>query len=336
MQEAQFYKKTNGNTVKCLLCPWFCELSPGQTGNCKVRENIDGLLVTHVYNQVAALGTDPIEKKPLYHFFPGKNILSIGEVGCNLHCTFCQNFHISQCYATQYDAFHTTSVNQIVKMALNTRNNIGIAYTYNEPFTFYEFMFDIASLAKEKNLKNVVVSNGYVNPEPLEQILPYIDAFNIDLKAFDDHFYKKQTKGKLEPVLASLTKIAKAGNHLEVTNLVIPGFNDDEEKFGEMVKWIAGELGPQIPLHLSRYFPQYKLDVPPTPLEKLNRLFYIATSHLHHVYLGNVVDGKHASTWCRNCHSLLIERNHYQTRIVQPGFNGTCENCGTPAHVIMA
>jgi pyruvate formate lyase activating enzyme len=334
MQEALFYQKADDHVVKCNLCPWYCELKPGQTGVCKVRENMDGKLVTHVYNQVAALGTDPIEKKPLYHFFPGKNILSIGEVGCNLFCTFCQNHHISQCFAKDFNAFHAVDSEQILKTALNTKNNIGVAYTYNEPFTFYEFMLDTAKLVKEKTLKNVVVSNGYINPKPLKQILPLIDAFNIDLKAFDNNFYKKFTKGKLEPVLETLKIIAAHGNHLEITNLVIPGLNDDDKKFEKMVKWIAGELGPHIPLHLSRYFPQYKLDLPPTPIEKLNQFYSMAKHHLQHVYLGNVNDGRHASTHCPNCHALLIERNHYLTKIAQSGFKGTCTACGTSANVI--
>jgi pyruvate formate lyase activating enzyme len=335
MQEALFYQKADDHQVKCNLCPWYCELKPGQTGVCKVRENIDGLLITHVYNKVAALGTDPIEKKPLYHFFPGKNIFSIGEVGCNLYCTFCQNHQISQCYAKGYKAFHAITSEQILKTALNNKNNIGVAYTYNEPFTFYEFMVDTAKLVKEKNLKNVVVSNGYINPEPLKHILPLIDAFNIDLKGFENDFYKTFTKGKLGPVLETLKIIAANKNHLEITNLVIPGLNNDDKIFEEMVKWIAGELGPHIPFHLSRYFPQYKLILPPTSTEKLNQFYSIAKQYLQHVYLGNVNDVKHASTRCLNCQALLIERKHYLTKIVQNDFEGTCKACGTPAHIIM-
>ncbi len=186
MQEALFYIKQDDQTVRCELCPWNCVLKPGQTGVCKVRSNENGKLFTHVYDQVAALGIDPIEKKPLYHFYPGKNILSIGEVGCNLHCTFCQNHRISQCFASEFTGFHEISSKQIVNEALKTHHNIGIAYTYNEPFTFYEFMLNTARLARENGLKNVVVSNGYINPEPLQEILPFIDAFNIDLKAFSE------------------------------------------------------------------------------------------------------------------------------------------------------
>lgn len=336
MHEALFYEKTDGNVVKCLLCPWFCELKPGQTGICKVRENREGQLITYVYNQVAAMGTDPIEKKPLYHFFPGQNILSIGEVGCNLQCSFCQNHQISQCFGSDFHGFHTVNAEQILKAALNTRNNIGVAYTYNEPFTFYEFMFDTAKRVKEKNLKNVVVSNGYINPEPLKQILPFIDAFNIDLKAFDNDFYKTFTKGKLTPVLETLKLIASNPSHLEITNLIIPDLNDDDKKFEEMVKWIAGELGPHIPLHLSRYFPQHQLALPPTSVIKLQHFFSIAKHFLQHVYLGNVNNEKYASTRCHHCQALLIERNHYLTTIVQEDFSGICRKCGTPAHVIMA
>ncbi len=335
MQESLFFEKLEGSVVKCLLCPWFCVLKSGQTGACKVRENREGVLVTHVYNRVAAMGIDPIEKKPLYHFYPGKNILSIGEVGCNLHCTFCQNHRISQCYATEFYNFQSVTSEQIVKKALLADNNAGIAYTYNEPFTFFEFMYDTAKLAHRNGLKNVAVSNGYVNPEPLQLILPFLDAFNIDLKAFGNAFYKKQTKGTLEPVLESLKTIARSGKHLEITCLVIPGLNDDEKQFEEMAKWIADELGPGVPLHLSRYFPQYKLTLPPTPAETLTRLYSIASCHLHFVYLGNVNDEKHSSTFCPGCHSQVIERNRYFTKIIQTGFQGRCIQCGAPVSVIM-
>ncbi len=335
MQEARFYEKLESDEVKCVLCPWFCRLKPGQTGSCKVRENVEGRLVTHVYGKVSALGTDPIEKKPLYHFHPGKNIFSVGEVGCNLHCTFCQNHRISQCFATDFHGFHNITSEQITEEALKTWKNAGIAYTYNEPFTFYEFMLDTARLAHEKGLKNVVVSNGYVNAEPLRRALPYLDAFNIDLKAFDNEFYKKQTKGKLAPVLEALELIAKNGKHLEITNLVIPGLNDDESTFESMVKWIAAELGPGVPLHLSRYFPQHKLQSPPTPLETLRKLRDIASAYLHFVYLGNVSDGRSSSTFCPVCGTLLVERTRYHIHIVQPGFNGNCQKCGSPAHMVV-
>lgn len=335
MQEALFYTKLENQILKCNLCPWNCILKPGQTGVCKVRTNQNGLLYTQVYNKIAAFGIDPIEKKPLYHFHPGKNILSIGEVGCNLQCNFCQNHRISQCYAEDFNGFKEITSKQIVKEALKTYRNIGIAYTYNEPFTFYEFLLDTAKLAHQNGLKNVIVSNGYINAEPLQKLLPFIDALNVDLKAFTSEFYQIQTKGKLEPVLESLKIIANSNAHLEITNLVIPGLNDDETLFAEMVKWIAQELGNEVPLHLSRYFPQYKMDYPPTPLSKLENLYNLAKQHLRHVYLGNVSDTKRSSTYCFNCGNVLITRNHYQIKITGVDESDHCNNCKVKTDIVL-
>jgi pyruvate formate lyase activating enzyme len=334
MHEALYYEKLNNNEVRCLLCPWFCHLKPGQTGNCRVRINRDGLLETQVYDRVAAIGIDPVEKKPLYHFYPGKKILSLGETGCNLHCNFCQNYRTSQCFSSEFHGFHEISSDQIVKEALSIPDNAGIAYTYNEPFTFYEFMLTIAEQAKSWGLKNVAVSNGYINKEPLKNILPYFDAYNIDLKAFDNDFYLRQTGGQLKPVLDTLKIISENGKHLEITNLIITGLNDDADVFEKMVKWIGEELGQNVPLHLSRYFPQYRLNNPPTPLKTLNHLYGIAKDYLHHVYLGNVNDEYRSSTYCPGCGELLIERNRYRINIVQEGFSGLCLNCGTSANMI--
>jgi pyruvate formate lyase activating enzyme len=335
MQEAQFYIKLKNNKVLCELCPWDCKLEAGQTGICKVRTNENGKLITSVYNRVAALGTDPIEKKPLYHFYPGKNILSIGEVGCNLHCTFCQNYTISQCYASEFAGFHNITSKKIVNEALKTWNSIGIAYTYNEPTTFYEFMLDTAKLAHQHKLKNVVVSNGYINAKPLKMLLPFIDAFNIDLKAFTSEFYQKQTRGKLQPVLNSLKTIAKSSSHLEITNLVIPNLNDDEKVFEKMVIWIASELGEQIPLHLSRYFPQHKMYQSPTSIKKLEVLYDIAKQYLQHVYLGNVSDEKRSLTFCPNCGELLIERIGYKIKLNGLTEMGTCKKCNSNCNILI-
>jgi len=335
MQEALFYKKLSDGKVKCELCPWNCTLNPNQVGNCKVRLNNNGKLVTEVYNKVGALGIDPIEKKPLYHFYPGTNILSIGEVGCNLHCKFCQNHQISQCEASQFSGFHNITSEQIVNEALKTWNNIGIAYTYNEPFTFYEFLLETAELAKSKGLKNIVVSNGYINKEPLKKLIPFIDAFNIDLKAFSEEFYQKQTKGKLQPVLECLKLISKSGVHLEITNLIIPGLNDDPIEFEQMVCWIATELGKETPLHLSRYYPQYKLDILPTPIETLNTLHSIAKQKLKNVFLGNVSNDAKSSSYCSNCNSVLIQRNRFNTEFENLAPDGTCKKCGTTSSLVI-
>jgi pyruvate formate lyase activating enzyme len=333
MHEAQYYTKLTNQTVQCDLCPWNCILKPGQTGSCKVRSNENGKLVTHVFNKIAAFGIDPVEKKPLYHFYPGKNILSVGEVGCNLHCSFCQNHNISQCFASEFEGFQEITPAQLVAKALKISRNIGIAYTYNEPFTFYEFMLETAQLAHKSGLKNVAVSNGYINPEPLEKLLPFIDAFNIDLKAFSEEFYKNQTKGKLGPVLECLKIIAKSPAHLEITNLVIPGLNDGETEFEKMVNWITTALGNEVPLHLSRYFPQYKLNLPPTPITKLETLYELAKNHLHHVYLGNVNDEKRSSTYCSQCNKTIILRNHYNISIQNLDGKGCCRFCGNASNI---
>lgn len=335
MHEAQFYTKLENQIVRCDLCPWNCVLKPSQTGVCKVRSNENGLLFTQVFNKVAAFGIDPIEKKPLYHFHPGKNILSIGEVGCNLQCSFCQNHRISQCKASEFNGFYELDSKQIVEKALQTPGNFGVAYTYNEPFTFFEFMFETAKLAQENSLKNVVVSNGYINPEPLKKILPFIDAFNIDLKAFTEEFYRKQTKGELQPVLETLQIIAKSKSHLEITNLVIPGLNDDETEFEKMVKWIAINLGNKIPLHLSRYFPQHEMNLPATSIKKLETLLELAKLQLQYVYLGNVDDEKRSSTYCPQCGNLLVSRNRYKTKIVGLSEDKSCKNCGNQVKIIL-
>lgn len=327
MVEARYYIETSNQNVQCLLCPWNCILKPGQTGECRVRTNRNGKLYTQVYNKVAALAIDPIEKKPLYHFAPGKKILSIGEVGCNLHCNFCQNHDISQCSATDFKRFKEISSPEIIELALKTANNIGIAYTYNEPFTFYEFLIDTAELAHQKGLKNVVVSNGYINPAPLQNLLPYINAFNIDLKAYSNTFYQKQTSGKLQPVLRTIKTIAKSRSHLEITTLIIPGLNDNQTEFEAMLQWIQNETGENTPLHLSKYFPRYKQQTAATNTEKLVEVFHLAKKYLKYVYLGNIYAPKYSSTVCPACGALLIQRNNYETQIVGLNEKHRCTQC---------
>jgi pyruvate formate lyase activating enzyme len=335
MKEALFYEKLINEKVRCLLCPHYCLIQAGNTGICKVRENRKGILLTHVYNNIAAIHTDPIEKKPLFHFYPGKNIVSIGEVGCNFSCSFCQNSSISQCQPENFHKFLDYTPKQVIEHALNTDNNIGIAYTYNEPFTFYEYMYDCSVLTSEKGLKNVVVSNGYVNPEPLEKILTFIDAFNIDLKAFDDEFYSKQTKGSLSPVLETLKTIALAKKHLEITFLAITGVNDNTEEFQRMVGWIADNLGENIPLHISRYFPAFKMINPPTPVSTLENFYDVAKRYLKHVFLGNILDEKRSATYCPACGKTLIRRDHYsiKTKIHLKG--SLCGYCSAETGIVI-
>jgi len=311
--EAQYYTKLDDNKVQCTLCPHDCVIKEGRSGICKVRANDKGRLITENYGKISGYHFDPIEKKPLYHFYPGKDILSIGSVGCNLHCQFCQNHEIAQTDVHNYPYLKELSPGEIVNAALRQENNIGIAYTYNEPLVFYEFMKDTALNAKQNGLKNVMVTNGFIKPEPLKSLVSFIDAFSVDLKAFTDDFYKKITSSNLNPVLESLKTIKKSGRFLEVTNLVIPTLNDDKKKFEELVLWIRNELGKDTVLHISRYHPMYKMNIKSTEPDTLFSLFEIANKYLDFVYLGNLHSGKGQNTYCPNCGKMVIERSGYST-----------------------
>lgn len=327
-KEAQYYKIKN-NKVQCRLCPHNCNIEEDDVGICGVRKNFKGKLIAENYEIISGLGFDPIEKKPLYHFYPGKTIFSIGSFGCNLKCSFCQNCDISQTTIEKYHSKHHRKKKDLIDSANTDRNNIGIAFTYNEPTVFYEFMYDTALIAKENNMKTVMVSNGFINSEPLKDLFPFMDAFNIDLKAFSDFFYKKLTKSSLKPVLETLIAIKKADKHLEITNLVIPGQNDDQNEFHLMIKWIKENLGNDTVLHISRYFPRYKLDIAATPQQTLMNFYQIAKEYLFHVYLGNVQLNEGRDTHCPNCNEFLISRSGYFTEIIGLTEKGNCIKCNT-------
>lgn len=283
MKEALYYEKLDSNRVHCHLCPTECLIADGRRGACGIRINKGGTLYAEAYGKTTGIALDPIEKKPLYHFHPGEYILSTGTKGCNLHCDFCQNWHISQ----NLDAPTEEITSEMLIEMARARGSFGIAYTYNEPFIWYEFVLDTAKLAKAQGLANVLVTNGYVNMAPLEGILPYIDAMNIDLKSFDEGFYSKICRGRLKPVLEVIKRSAK-DCHIELTTLLIPTLNDSEEMIRKEAGWIYDNLGPDVPLHFSRYFPCYKMSLPPTPLASLEMAGRIAREKLKHVYLGNV------------------------------------------------
>ena len=283
MKEALYYEKPGGRRVKCRLCPYDCLISDGAHGACGIRINKAGMLYSEVYGRTTGASLDPIEKKPLYHYHPGEYIFSIGTKGCNLHCDFCQNWHISQDMNCQTEEL---SPEDAVARAKELKS-FGIAYTYNEPFIWYEFVLETAKLAKKSGLENVLVTNGYVNMEPLEGMLPYINAMNVDLKSFDDEFYVKVCKGRLKPVL-DVIKRAHKSCHIELTNLIIPTMNDSEASIRKMVDWIYTNLGADVPLHFSRYFPCYQMSLPPTPIETLNMAGAIAKEKLKYVHLGNI------------------------------------------------
>ena len=294
---------TNGQ-VACELCPIGCRLRKGQTGPCATRANENGVMVPLHYGRVVAAGVDPIEKKPLYHFHPGRSILSVAAPGCNLHCAFCQNWNISQDGDARTSA---TTPEELVRLAL-AENSVGIAFTYSEPLVWYEFVRDTARLARQHGLKNVLVTNGYLNPEPLAELLPWIDAANIDLKAMDPVFYRKVCKAQLPPVLAAIRQFHEAGVHLELTNLLIPGHNDSVAEIQELVDFVA-ELGPQVPLHFSAYRPAWQMKAPATPRETLLSAHEIACRKLEWVYLGNVSAEVGCDSICAGCGEILVERS---------------------------
>lgn len=287
-KEAMFYEKLDDHKVHCYLCPHNCRIPKGGRGLCGVRKNIDGSLYSLNFGEISSIGVDPVEKKPLNRFHPGTYILSVGSVGCNLKCPFCQNHSIAQVKPEEIHTYYSGS-DEIVAKALELRRqgNIGIAYTYNEPSIWYEFVYETVKKAKEKGLLNVLVTNGYIGEEPLAQLLPYIDAMNIDLKAFNDKFYSELVKGGLQEVKETIRRSSKHC-HVEVTTLIVPGWNDSIEEMEEEAGWLAS-LSPDIPLHLSRYFPKYLMtDRQATPVNTLSELKKTAERHLKYVYLGNI------------------------------------------------
>lgn len=289
--------------------------------------------MAETYGMVSSLHADPIEKKPLYHFYPGSTILSVGSIGCTLSCQFCQNCEISQVSIDEYPYLKEESPSGLASMSLHFAGNIGLAYTYNEPVVSYEFIRDTAPLIKEQGQKNVMVSNGFILKDPLGQLLPFIDAFNIDLKGFTEAFYRQYTRSQLSPVLETLKQIRKAGCHLEITNLIIPGLNDDEAGFDAMVRWIRDELGPHTVLHLSRYFPRYKMTVPSTPPPVLQQMYEIAHTYLPYVYVGNIDIPGTQDTRCTKCGALLVRRSGYSVKLSSLGSSGCCTQCGTDAFI---
>jgi len=272
--------------VQCEICPHHCKIEEGHIGLCKGRTNRKGKIVSENYGRLTALSLDPIEKKPLNHFYPGTSILSVGSYGCNLKCPFCQNYDISMVGKSDIDSTQITCEELIAKaLKLKSIGNIGIAYTYNEPLIGYEFVRDCASIAKAQELKNVVVTNGYICEEPLRELLPHIDAFNIDLKCFTEEFYHK-LRGDLATVKHTI-ELAAAECHVEVTTLIIPGENDSEEEMGALSKWLAG-INPEIPLHISRFFPRWHMqDLEATPVKSVYHLAEVARGNLRYVHEGN-------------------------------------------------
>jgi pyruvate formate lyase activating enzyme len=326
-KEALFYEK-QGDKVNCKLCPHNCLIKAGEHGKCNVRINREGKLYTINYGEITSMAQDPIEKKPLYHFKPGSNILSVGSFGCNFTCGFCQNYSISQGRASS----EYMPPEKLVEICKSLEANVGVAFTYNEPSIWYEYVYNSARLLKEtlKDISIVLVTNGYIKEEPLKMLLPYVDAMNIDLKAFDNKYYKDICGGSVTPVMDTI-KIASKQCHVEITTLLVSGENDSSGEIEEIAGFIAS-LNKDIPLHLSRYFPNYKMNNPATEMEVMLADRDIAKKYLNYVYLGNVA-GTDNSTYCPKCSYKIIEREGYHVHVNTS--NGICPKCGYKINIIL-
>lgn len=328
-KEALYYKKIDENTVQCELCPRRCTLANGQRSFCRVREPKDGTLYSLCYGIACAVHVDPIEKKPLFHFLPGTTAFSIATAGCNFRCKFCQNWSISQ--ATPEEAGGENIVpDDVVKGAISSRSRT-IAYTYTDPAIFYEYMLDSAVIARAHGVKNMFHSNGSLNPQPAAQIAQYLDAANVDLKAFNQDFYSQVCAGYLDTVLETLRILKKNNVWVEITNLVVPGMNDDMNQVRQMSEWIRDNIGKETPVHFSRFWPQYKMtSLAPTPVSTLEEARGTAmASGLEYVYIGNVPNHKAESTYCPKCKKRLVQRLGYT--VLENNINeGNCRFCGYP------
>jgi pyruvate formate lyase activating enzyme len=326
MRETLYWEPAETGRVHCLLCPNDCRIVEGKSGVCGVRENRGGKLELPRYGAISSIAVDPIEKKPLYHFHPGSRILSVGFVGCSFRCGFCQNWHISQ--STDVDTKYV-GPEELVKLAARERS-FAIAYTYSEPLVHFEYVLDASKLARKAGLKNVLVTNGYLNPKPADELLPFVDAANVDLKAWDPEFYRRETGGKLEEVKRFIRKAA-GRIHLEVTTLVIPTKNDDPAQIEGIAGFIAS-LDPGIPLHLSAYHPQHKYTLPPTPPDTVRRLAEVARKRLRHVYVGNL-SAESSDTACAECGNVLVRRMGWHVEVTGVT-GGACSKCGAKAPIV--
>jgi pyruvate formate lyase activating enzyme len=327
MKEAMFYEVIDDKKVRCMLCPHQCVLTEGEVGLCFGKKNVDGRLIAINYGLTTSLAVDPIEKKPLYHFYPGSEIISIAPNGCNLSCPFCQNAEISQ------EQIRTREITPADLVSLCRKYpSIGVAYTYSEPLIWYEFLIDAGKAIQKAGFKNVLVTNGMIEENPLKKLLPIIDAMNIDLKSIREDFYRKIVKGDLKTVLGTI-QLSHQACHIELTNLLITGVNDSNEDIQDLIDWVY-DLGPSIPLHFSRYFPHYKMNNPPTPQERLTFAYEKAKEKLEYVYVGNTNIPDTNNTYCPHCGNLLIERTPFYSAEIT-GLDGIqCNQCGKPANII--
>ena len=327
-REGHHYKKLSNGKVVCSICPNRCILAEGDRSVCRSKVNVDGKLYSLTYGNPCAANIDPIEKKPLFHFKPKSKAFSIATAGCNFRCLNCQNYEISQAKPREVRTIELFP-RDVVKETQRAGAEC-IAYTYSEPITFYEYMIDTARIAKENNIYNLFISNGYINQKPLVELCEVLDGANVNIKSLSDNIYRKLNGGRLQPVLNTFKTMHEQGVHFEMTNLVVPGYVDDDDMVKEMCQWILTNLGPDYPLHFLRFFPRYKLNrIPPTPVSTLERLRNLAIQEgIRYVYLGNVPNHEGTHTYCHNCRKLLIKRQGYFI----PQYNlvgNQCKYCDT-------
>ena len=333
--EADFYEKQKGEKVHCLLCPRNCVILPGKLGNCNARKNIDGTLYALGYNRFTSVHDDPIEKKPIYHYKPGTYTMSFGTAGCNLQCDMCQNWSISQISAESNNLIEITSdhaLNLVRKYNCET-----IAYTYNEPLINFEWIRDTGTLAHDNGIGNILVSNGLINEEPLNELISIIDAANIDIKSFSNDFYKEVAHFPgLEQIKSNALKLWKNNVHVELTMLLIPEYNDNPEEIKQFAEWVKDSMNDKVPVHFSRFYPHYKMQhVPPTPVETILNAKKIAEEvGLKYVFTGNLPFSEINTTLCQSCGAILVDRVTYNVKIKNLGKDGKCKKCSEMSDII--
>ncbi len=334
-KEALMWDKREKEVVRCHLCPNYCVLKSGELGKCGARKNENGTLYSLVYGGLSAMTPDPIEKKPFFHFWPGSEAYSISSVGCTLHCKNCQNYHISQINGEQVH-LQDVKISEVIKATKKSECK-SIAYTYNEPLTFYEFILDCAKVAHAEDLLNVLVTNGYVTLQALEPLVPLMDAANVDIKAITDKFYKEICGvAHVKPILEGIKYMKEHGVHVEITNLIIPGYNDTPEELRQLSQWVFNELGPDAPLHFSRFHPMYELShLPPTPIKTIVNARKIALEvGLHYVYCGNIPGDEGENTYCPNCNNKVVGRIGFSIDGWDLNDKMQCNKCGTSIPII--
>ncbi len=332
---AEYARPGGDESVQCELCDRGCLIVRGGTGFCGGRRNIDGRLVPETYARAASVALDPVEKKPLYHFYPGSTVLSVGTYGCNLNCSFCQNWQISHPEDPGSMQLVDLPPQRAIEMIgeYEYRDCIGAAFTYSEPLVWYEYVLDTSRLLQEEGLRSVLVTNGYLRPEPWNRLLRYIDACNIDVKGFNPAFYRTECAGDLEVVRRNVEAAVDAGVHVEVTTLLVPDGTDDLEEISDLAAWLA-RLNPELPLHLSRYYPHRRMHRPPTAVETLFAARDAARESLHHVYLGNVMSPEGSDTFCACCGAKLLSRSGLRVRHVSIE-RGECTTCGHRLNAVL-